>query len=1044
MTTTERRPARRAAPSPVRPGVLRPALRRRWVEAALTLGLSALICATGVLVPVLEREIVQSVLNVRRAQAPVTDLGLRHVATATQPGQPVPPTESLNAQLPQAARVILSTPVSEVTGTFAVLPGRAASPVGRLRARTNACAHVTIRSGRCPTTAGQVLVAAVDAERRGWRVGTRVPVDARTGGSAPVTLTVTGTYTVVDGPYWFGDRGDSRLAFDGDAVEDPSRVLVDLLTPEATLTAFRPTPDVLPRVPAEWPGISREVDYPPTSRELETDAFLRGAKALAAFVIDRTNVAETGWRVQRASSAGPYAATIEGERDQVRTTVPLLLGQFALVVASVLWLVLVALTSARRPEMAISRLRGRSIGRVRRLLLAESSGPILVGALCGGLVAAAAAVLASRVVLPGAPRLLVRPGDLWWLAAAVVLCLALAVVAVLRPSRRPVVELLRDVPVRVAGSGLGPLPAVVVALGLVLLVGALTGTVTGAAVGLAPALLAAAAGVVVSRLAPAVLTAAGRAALRRGRAVTATARLEAARRPTGRWLVPVTAVASASLVFGLTSWGLAADSYDELARARVGAPVALRVDAPDLLRLSTTVAGLDPGLSRATPVVVLRRAVATTVAVDPVGFARVADLAGEDQGIDLSVIGVPSSTSIRVAGRFLSGTARAAAVTPAAATGTLRVSLDVEARDGSRRGLDVVDVPLSGAATSFSVYTPCFEECTVRAVRVDAAEPRDGLGARLSLTGLRMDDRPVALGASDQWTPFSQEPAHLRVDARPDALVLDAATAGRRQLVAASTAQPSEVPGILTPGLLSAVKDGVLRTSDAGGSGDLFVVPRGRIGRVPIVGAGAVVVSIDGLLTTGRSLDPNGSSYVLLADDDPSFVASARKALADAGIPVLTERRPGQVVDELRTSAAAWSLRLAILTAALSLLTAVLGLVVLAENSRRSRTWDLAALRLMGVAPRDIRRTALGELVPLSALGVLAGIGCGVLGGVVAIRTLPMYPVPPEFDVVTSSPSLASIAVAGLVALVPVVVAAAWSALRAARTATLQRLREAG
>ena len=79
------------------------------------------------------------------------------------------------------------------------------------------------------------------------------------------------------------------------------------------------------------------------------------------------------------------------------------------------------------------------------------------------------------------------------------------------------------------------------------------------------------------------------------------------------------------------------------------------------------------------------------------------------------------------------------------------------------------------------------------------------------------------------------------------------------------------------------------------------------------------------------------------------------------------------------------------LAAAAGLLLAALVLVLLVASTWRRRSRDLACLGLSGVPRRGLDRVAVGEQLPVVLLAVLVGAGCGLLGAVLALPTVPLF-----------------------------------------------------
>ena len=154
-------------------------------------------------------------------------------------------------------------------------------------------------------------------------------------------------------------------------------------------------------------------------------------------------------------------AASNSQRKQTRIVIPALAIQLAVLGVVVLAFVCAAATEARRPEVALARLRGQRSGGAAALLLRELGLLILIGSVVGGAVGWLVATFASaRWLAPGVTLELRWPVFAAVAAAAVAGLLAVAVTAA--PTlRQPLVSLLRRVPPapRRCGSGWSRAPS---------------------------------------------------------------------------------------------------------------------------------------------------------------------------------------------------------------------------------------------------------------------------------------------------------------------------------------------------------------------------------------------------------------------------------------------------------------------------------------------------------------------------------------------------------------------------------------------------------
>jgi ABC-type antimicrobial peptide transport system permease subunit len=133
---------------------------------------------------------------------------------------------------------------------------------------------------------------------------------------------------------------------------------------------------------------------------------------------------------------------------------------------------------------------------------------------------------------------------------------------------------------------------------------------------------------------------------------------------------------------------------------------------------------------------------------------------------------------------------------------------------------------------------------------------------------------------------------------------------------------------------------------------------------------------------------------------------------------------------------------LGVLAAAAGLLLAALVLVLLVASTWRRRSRDLACLGLTGVPRRGLSRVAVGEQLPVVLLAVLVGAGCGLLGAVLALPTVPLFAQPRDASTLELSAPWGSV-LAVLVAALLVLGLVAWLCGRTvAARARLSRVRE--
>jgi predicted lysophospholipase L1 biosynthesis ABC-type transport system permease subunit len=203
------------------------------------------------------------------------------------------------------------------------------------------------------------------------------------------------------------------------------------------------------------------------------------------------------------------------------------------------------------------------------------------------------------------------------------------------------------------------------------------------------------------------------------------------------------------------------------------------------------------------------------------------------------------------------------------------------------------------------------------------------------------------------------------------------------------------------------------------------------------------VVNLGVLERDGATPDPLDAVQVWFAQDDPALLAQVRTALAARRIQVVDTSTVSELRRALDETSAAWSLELAVLVGAAALVLAGLVLVVLCAGSWRSRSRDLAALRVNGVSRAAVSAIAVAEQVPVIGLAVLVGTACGVAGAQLALPTIPLFAIPPTVSTLDLSTTWSAVAVTATMALL-LLSCLGWTLSRwVVRRSTPQRAREA-
>ncbi|MER7071391.1 FtsX-like permease family protein [Terrabacter sp. NPDC000476] len=1054
---------------------------RRAQAAALVL-LSALVVGSAVLGPLYARALEHGLLRDALARASVVDTGLVVEQGSTERAVPSP--AQVQRIVPETVRSAFDAPVALVSGqvVLGMAPSRGGQGVQTTAyAPLAGCADVKIITGRCPTTAGEVLVSAAEAAFEGWRTGDRVPLVATPGGQlAPGDeerrVRVSGTYDALDDDgAWFGVRLTGRAGTQA-AVGLGSVPRVD--TPIVAPAFFDVTPT----------GSTLRLTATLRRDELSVDALpglVDGIAALEAASASSTG-GSTAPRVQ--SGLDQIGRTVVAGQAQAAVLVPLLLGQLALFSLVILGLASSAAVEQRRPEIALARLRGDGVRGVRRMLVSELGLLVALGVPVGFGLAVGADLVASRVWLPAGV-----PFEVPWTAyAAAGLALVAGVGAVVVTSRpvlrEPIPSLLRRIPPRQRGFAIGLLDAVIIAVAAAGVVAIVTGDVSGPVAMATPALLALAVGLLLALLLVPVAGGVGRLALGRGRAVTGLTAVQVARRPAVRRVVAIVTVATALTVFVTDAYLTAARNRDGRATLEAGAQVVLHTDSEEPALLRSTLRMIDPSSSYAVPLARLLPPNASafgTVAVVPSAMPRIAlpasgapatasasassaasAASGSSEvtgaGPPWSALAAPASPSTVLTGPSVAVTvtadvAASGAGLDGATPGRRRppnavpVALSLQRPDGSGATVSLGLVPFDTARPrTLTARVPCgAAPCTLVGISVDRHpdEVRAVVG-RLTVLGIRAGTAPALPLGAQQWesygSPFALDRAAAGVPGFA-AITVDPAAPQRMDLrfgstggVISATLTRPRLPAIVVPG-----PGGPTRAPDGvtGFSGNTVpVTEKARAAYGPQGVTNVVLVDYDALAAEAGRLYATGSLDVLVGDR--SRLQAVTTALDGAGIGVRSVTDRAELLDSYDRSASAWGLRLGLVVGGLALLLAALVLVLVTITSWRGRSKDLAALRLAGVPASTVRRVGIAEQLVVIVLAVVVGALCGALGSRLSLALIPFFTTPSDVFVADLTPNLGAMALAALATVVWLSVVAVVLGLWLARRSTVARVRE--
>jgi putative ABC transport system permease protein len=1054
------------------------ALRHRLGQSVV-LGLLSMTaiaaCAAG---PLYERAVEQAAVRSQLSHAGTADRGVTVQASSAGEAQSYLPVGS--------QRAVFGSPVAGVETNVSVTAGTTAF-VAIAAGRDDLCAHLRIVQGSCPSAGAQVLLSTSSARAFKLAVGSVLTVTGHGGsGAYPIgRVRIVGLYQPFDAgnDYWF-DRAYSTTAgivrqFNGDA---PDILHSDsLLTGPAGIQSFeaaRAASNVGGSSPFQY-----LVDLPVSASRIGVEQSHRLVQALVGIQarIDAAHPDGDPLRGQLTSKLGTLLSQAETGRHQSRVIIPTLAVQLALVVLVVLGLVLAVGIDQRRPELALARLRGQSRAAAARLYIVEIAGIIVVAILPGLLLAWLGCELLCHWWLPDG----VGPELRWPMFAAGIAVAAvellLAVVLARRAAAAPIGELLRSVPPRRSGRGVGVAEAAVGVAATAGVVVAVSGDRTSTVSLLAPSLIAILAGLLLSRALLALARLAGRRALWRGRLAIALAALQAARRPGFRRVVTLVCVAVALLVSSVDQWSVSGENRQARAAATVGAAVVLEVNAPSAAALQSTVVSADPLGTYAMPVIIQRPDGGDTpvIAVDHQRLRAIADWGSSrdtpDAGTVRALVPAAAPAPIRLSGtqlRLRVADVSLVSADPPPSQPPLPVSLSLrfQLADGS---LTTATLPVAtgpGPAASNAPLGGCASGCTLDRIQlVRSVGDFSGAEVSLRLLGLQAGTesamKPVSLGSAGDWQNSDAAAAAAGtaasisfLPAPGGALTLQALSHG-----SGATLQHLDVPVNLpcliagspvvaaTPGAgvnPVAAPNTVVTQPDSSISmhgidgGTASCQPAGTIAFVPKVGSPALITDLALEIASSQPVLTNSSAEVWLGRSDPVREGRLIKALAAAGITVLgrfTSANQQSIYDQ---SPPAWSIRAALATAVLAALIAALMVVIAAFTSERARSYDLASLRLVGIGQGKLRRAVLIEQLAGVLFALVLGSVVGVFGARLALPAVPLFVSPaalprPRYDLAWTAVSIAVCA-----ALILLILAAFVGAFVIGRRVSPDRLRE--
>ena len=669
------------------------------------------------------------------------------------------------------------------------------------------------------------------------------------------------------------------------------------------------------------------------------------------------------------------------------------------------------------------------------------------------------AVMSRVVLLPGTPVVV----DLQAVAGALVGFAGGALAAALAARRtltRPVLEQWRRVPQDASPGWL------TLAVDLVVVAAAITGLVAlhgnhgsgqpRPASLLGPGLLVLAVGLLGVRLLPFF----GRAAFAPTRASRHVGSFLAARqvvrRPAGLRLAALLAVAIGLATFAIDGEAVAAGNRTSRASVEVGASQVVATQFSVTHNPLDVVAAVDPGghwaMAAATWLPSGGPVAGTIVAVDSSRLAAVALWPASHQpgaglptqptaGAVASAIGPPVPAPVT-----LTGTSARIRVTVLSSGAGPPPDLQLEVRPSARAVVDVALGPLRPGVHDYTGLVPCAAGCTVQRLVID--RPIDFFATMRGTLVVNSIEQAAASG----WTPVDARltsPGQWRAAGSPASNDSPTATADGLHDAFTSTGGASPALGHVDspiPVPVVATADAIVRDTTAGPSVMLDITHTAMSYRevatvplLPVALDNGVVVDLRFIRSQLPDFDNEAHWQVWLAADAPP---DAVHRLQGAGLVVGTVTSRAQRSAQLARQGTALALALLVACAIAGAVLAAGATALAVAVTGRRRSFELAALRAVGVSRAVLLRSCVLEQLILLGTGLVLGLPTGVLAARVALPEIPEFsdptPVPLDF-----APHVLAIAVFALIVLGLLVVTALLAGRALMRAAVPTRLREA-
>lgn len=915
---------------------------------------------------------------------------------------------------------LLSPPIQAVEGT-ANMPALNEHPT--IAWRSDFCANLQIATGRCATSANEVIVSTSLARRNGWRVGQQVAA------TEWPRFTIVGIYRIPEFslPYWFG-RGTVYFPLEDGVVNAHARESDEpadgLFTPLATINGNLNFP--------QGSVVVDDVINEPRLRgsDLPTVRAMTDALSNSPDVVTQEAAVQTGLPT--------VVQQVQNSWHSLSVPIFLVSAELLLLVWLLMLLMVTDAVEARGPHVALMKLRGLRGARLLWFGLGEPISLLAVALPVGALLGwAISAALASNSLRTGTPVGL--PALSWGAAsAATVGGLAAVLAAGRRTLRRSIVDqwqrtnrsatrrswVLDAIVVTAAGAGLVELTTS----------GQVTTIASGSLGLLVPGLLGLAAAVIAARLLPFACRALYATTRKRGGLGLFLAIRHIARRPNAMRAAVVLATAFALASFGLASWSTGRANRTLLADVDVGAPTVFTVAAPSSTRLAAIVDRIDPSGRAA---VAVDRSYDVTgsgqvlIAADPTRFFHVATwrnrFAPESPAKLAQQLTPPAAPPIVINGD------------------ALRVRLDVQtlsqlpqvviADVASSRGLPAQSIELGTIDTSNGPVTltqpvsncPCslvdltisnptqdfFHNEIHGTARITEIDVHAALGWR-ALTGLGSRKQFRTSGPLDKQT------------VTPGGLLWSFAYPATSSATLTVADRPDPVPAIVTRSVGGTNKS---TTVEVAGLNQQSLAVH------PIAQAVAVPGSITGGVIVDQTYAERAASAALASTVQQQVwtTASASRQIADrlqrAGVRIVQTQVAAREAHQFNRQGPGLASIAFLVDALAATVLAAAGTILSLVIAARRRRYEYAALLAAGARPRSIYLGLVIEQATVLVFGAAVGIAAGIGAAVLALRSVPEFVTTPPAGLLSYSPDVTVLVPAlgiALAALLAVAAASSW------------------